>query len=34
MKCWVCFRQAKGFGHVDLRFKVGHPKRYPIDWIF
>jgi len=19
---------------VDLRFKVGHPKRYPIDWIF
>ena len=34
MKCWVCFRQAKGFGHVDLRFKVGHPRRYPIDWIF
>jgi hypothetical protein len=34
MKCWVCSRQAKGFGHVDLRFKVGHPKRYPIDWIF
>jgi len=19
---------------VDLRFKMGHPKRYPIDWIF
>jgi hypothetical protein len=34
MKCWVCSRQAKGFGHVDLRFKVGHPRRYPIDWIF
>lgn len=34
MKCWVCFRQARGFGHVDLRFKVGHPNRYPIDWIF
>ena len=34
MKCWVCSRQAKGFGHVDLRFKVGHPKRYPINWIF
>jgi hypothetical protein len=34
MKCWVCSRQARGFGHVDLRFKVGHPKRYPIDWIF
>ncbi|MFN5097148.1 DUF6511 domain-containing protein [Limnohabitans sp.] len=30
----MCSRQAKGFGHVDLRFKVGHPKRYPIDWIF
>lgn len=34
MKCWVCFRQARGLGHVDHRFKVGHPKRYPIDWIF
>ena len=34
MKCWVCSRQAQGFGHVDLRFKVGHPRRYPIDWIF
>ncbi len=34
MKCWVCSRQARGFWHVDLRFKVGHPKRYPIDWIF
>ncbi|MEY4755612.1 MAG: hypothetical protein RJA34_510 [Pseudomonadota bacterium] len=19
---------------MDLRFKVGHPRRYPIDWIF
>ena len=19
---------------MDLRFKMGHPKRYPIDWIF
>lgn len=34
MKCWVCSRHARGFGHVDLRFKVGHPRRYPIDWIF
>jgi hypothetical protein len=34
MKCWVCFRQARGFGHVDVRFKVGHPHRYPIDWVF
>ncbi len=30
----MCSRQAKGFGHVDFRFKVGHPRRYPIDWIF
>lgn len=34
MKCWVCFRQARGYGHVDVRFKVGHPLRYPIDWVF
>ena len=34
MKCWVCSRSARGFGHVDLRFRVGHPKRYPVDWIF
>lgn len=34
MKCWVCFRQARGYGHVDVRFKVGHPHRYPIDWVF
>ena len=34
MKCWVCFRQARGYGHVDVRFKVGHPYRYPIDWVF
>jgi Family of unknown function (DUF6511) len=34
MKCWVCFRQARGYGHLDVRFKVGHPRRYPIDWVF
>ena len=34
MKCWVCSRQAKGFGHLDLRFKVGRPRRYPVDWVF
>lgn len=34
MKCWICARQAKGFGHVDLRFKVGHAKRYPLGWVF
>ena len=34
MKCWVCARQARGFGHADVRFKVGHLKRYPTDWVF
>ncbi len=34
MKCWVCSRQAKGFGHVDLRFTVEHHRRYPIAWLF
>ena len=34
MKCWVCSRQARGFGHVDLRFKVGRTRRYPTDWVF
>ncbi len=34
MKCWVCKRQARGFGHTDNRHGVGHPRRYPIDWVF
>ena len=34
MKCWVCNRQARGFGHTDNRHGVGHPRRYPIDWVF
>lgn len=34
MTCWVCNRQARHLGHVDLRFKVGTAKRYPIDWVF
>lgn len=34
MKCWVCCRQARGYGHADVRFKVGHSRRYPIDWVF
>ena len=34
MKCWVCARQARGFGHVDIRFKVGRAARYPVDWVF
>lgn len=34
MKCWVCSRQARGFGHMDGRFKVADPRRYPLDWAF
>jgi Family of unknown function (DUF6511) len=34
MKCWICSRHARHFGHTDNRFKVGHPKRYPMDWVF
>ena len=34
MKCWVCKRQARGYGHTDNRRGVGHPERYPIDWVF
>ena len=34
MKCWVCKRQARGFGHSDLRHPVGDARRYPIDWVF
>ena len=34
MKCWVCSRQARGFGHTEIRHRVGDPRRYPIDWVF
>ena len=34
MKCWVCKRQAKGYGHSDNRHGIGNPRRYPIDWVF
>jgi hypothetical protein len=34
MKCWVCSRQARGFGHSENRHRVGDPRRYPIDWVF
>ena len=33
-QCWVCKRQARGLGHSDNRFKVGQPRRYPMDWVF
>lgn len=34
MKCWVCSRQARGYGHTEIRHRVGDPRRYPIDWVF
>jgi len=34
VKCWVCKRQARGYGHTDNRHGIGHPARYPIDWVF
>ena len=32
--CWVFKRQSRGLGHSDNRFKVGQPRRYPMDWVF
>ena len=34
MKCWVCSREARGFGHADTRYQVGKARRYPVDWVF
>ncbi len=34
MKCWVCKREARGFGHTDGRYKATDPRRYPLDWVF
>jgi hypothetical protein len=34
MQCWVCHRQARGFGQSDTRFPVANPRRYPLDWVF
>ena len=34
MQCWVCKRQARGYGHSDGRFKPGDPRHYVLDWVF
>lgn len=34
MKCWVCSREARGWGHSDVKHPIGQPQRYPIDWVF
>lgn len=33
-KCWVCSRQARGFGCSDTRHRVADLRRYPVDWVF
>jgi len=34
VKCWVCSRSARGYGHTDTRYKPGDPNRYISDWVF
>ncbi|WKB55991.1 DUF6511 domain-containing protein [Eleftheria terrae] len=34
MKCWICSRSARGFGHSDTRYAPTDPRHYPIDWVF
>ena len=34
MKCWICKRQARGYGHSDGRYAAGDARRYPMDWAF
>jgi hypothetical protein len=34
MQCWVCKRQARGYGHADHRYGIDDPRRYPLDWVF
>lgn len=34
MKCWICSREARGFGITDTRYSIADPRRYPVDWVF
>lgn len=34
MKCWICSRQARGFGITDTRYSIGDARRYPVGWVF
>lgn len=34
MKCWICKRQARGYGFTDSRYEAADPRRYPMDWVF
>jgi hypothetical protein len=33
-KCWVCSREARGFGITDTRYRIGDARRYPASWVF
>jgi len=32
--CWICYRQARGFGYLDRRYPAADPRRYPLAWVF
>jgi hypothetical protein len=34
VKCWICSREARGFGITDTRYSIADPRRYPVDWVF
>ncbi|NBP40175.1 MAG: hypothetical protein EBX30_14120 [Betaproteobacteria bacterium] len=34
MKCWICSRQARGFGHADERRIFSDSHRRSRDWVF
>jgi hypothetical protein len=34
MKCWICSREARGFGIIDTRYSIADPRRYPLNWVF
>ncbi|WP_408951456.1 DUF6511 domain-containing protein [Lysobacter sp. Hz 25] len=32
--CWGCGRAARGLGHLDVRRRIGDPRRAPYRWAF
>ncbi|MFQ6308679.1 DUF6511 domain-containing protein [Lysobacter capsici] len=32
--CWACGKPARSFGHLDLRRRIGDPRRAPYRWAF
>ena len=34
MKCWICTREARGFGIIDTRYPLADARRYPVNWVF